>query len=153
MKTNMKRTILIGLMAVSVMLFSFTMPRGGDSFQVYFNGKLMLQQFVHADKSVKSLQLNPVSENDKIDVYYSHCGAVGKNRFLTIKDENDNPVHVWEFPDASNGNGAMSFTVKQVWAVLKNKAASFSISYSSKELPNGKPLAMINMETNGLSRN
>src|ERR1044071_6607861 len=87
MKTNIKKTMLFGLMAATLMLFAFTSPKGGESFEIYLNGKIIVQQALYSDKSVKNLQLTSTSANDKLDIYYNHCGQTGKNRTITIKDE------------------------------------------------------------------
>lgn len=151
MKTNIKRTMLFGLMAASVMLFSFSTGKGGDSFQVYFNGKLMLEQFVYVDNSVKTLQLTSTSANDKIDVYYNHCGRTGKNRMITIKDEKDKILKTWKFADAT-GKSAMTIMLKDIYGLEKNNQAKFSIVYSSKELPSGKSLATVSLGNSNIVR-
>jgi hypothetical protein len=149
MKTNIKRMVLFGLMTASVMLFSFS--RGGDSFQVYFNGKLMLEQFVYVDNSVKTLQLTSTSANDKIDVYYNHCGQTGKNRTITIKDEKDKILKTWKFADAT-GKSAMTIMLKDIYSLEKSNQAKFSIVYSSKELPSGKSLATVSLGNSNVVR-
>jgi len=146
MKTIIKNFMGAGLIFTLLTLFSFSGPNGGDSYRVYFNDKLMLEQFVHMDKSVRNLELPARSENGQVDVYYSHCGKVGKNRYLTIQDENRRPIHVWEYPDAVDGAGAMNFTVKQVMPLLKNKEDKFFLSYSSRELPKGITIASFSLE-------
>lgn len=149
MKTNMRLASLFGLLAAAMMLFSFSSPKGGDMFEVYLNGNKLVQQFVHVDNSVKTLQVNVTSANDKIDVYYSHCGQTGKERYLTITDGDNRSLHVWKFDE---GNAAMSFTIKDVVAFLKNNETKFGIFYSSQQLPKGRLLAMINLENSSLAR-
>ena len=95
------------LILVCATLFSFSSKRGGDSFEIVLNGKRVLQQFVYASKSVQTIQLVQSSDNDKLDIYYSHCGQVGKNRYVTIKNEKDQPIKVWKFEDAADKDGAM----------------------------------------------
>ena len=151
MKTNIKKTMLFGLMAAMVMFFSFTSPKGGDSFQVYFNGKLMLEQFVYADHSVKSLQLTSTSPTDKLDIYYNHCGQTGKNRTISIKDEKDKVLKTWKFADA-NGKSAMTIMLKDIYGLEKNGQFKFSIVYSSKELPDGRSLATVSLGNSNVVR-
>ena len=98
--------MLFGLLAATGMLFSFS-PKGGESFEIYLNGKLVIQQAVYVDKSVKSLQLTSTSVNDKLDIYYNHCGQTGKSRIVSIKDEKGNILKTWKFADAS-GRSAMT---------------------------------------------
>jgi len=89
MKSNSKLIAVKSLLIlVCATLFSFSPKRGGDSFEIVLNGKRVLQQFVYASKGVQTIQLAPTSDNDKLDIYYSHCGQVGKDRYITIKNAN-----------------------------------------------------------------
>ncbi|RYZ50972.1 MAG: hypothetical protein EOO14_18585, partial [Chitinophagaceae bacterium] len=74
----MKKLIAFCLASVFwVASSSFSGKWGGDSFAIYLNGKQVHQQFVYADKSVKTLSLTSANKNDKIEVLYSHCGRGG----------------------------------------------------------------------------
>ena len=95
-------------------LFSFSPKTGGDSFEIWLNGKRVLQQYVYIAKGVQTLELTSTSDNDKLDIYYSHCGQIGKARYITIKDEKERPLKVWKFADASGKNDAMSFKLKDI---------------------------------------
>src|SRR5688572_30703834 len=90
----MKRAIFLFTIASSLIfaagLVSFSVKKGGDVIEVYAGGKQLLQQFLHMDKSVRTVTLDQPISNDKIEVYYSHCGTTGKSRMLTIKDEKNN---------------------------------------------------------------
>ena len=151
MKTNIKKTMLFGLLASVALLFSFTSPKGGDMIEVYLNGNRLLQQFVHIDNSVKSLQVNSTSANDKLEIYYSHCGQTGKNRSITIKDEKDKVLKTWSFADAS-GRSSMTIMMKDIYALEKNNQVRFNIVYSSKELPKGRSIAMLNLANSNVVR-
>jgi hypothetical protein len=151
MKTNIKKMMLFGLMAATVMLFSFISPRGGESFEIYLNGKMIVQQAVYSDKSVRSVQLTSTSPNDKLEVYYNHCGQTGKNRAISIKDENGKILKIWKFADAS-GRSAMTIVLKDIYGVEKPGQNKFSIFYSSKELPDGRSLAMVSLDNSNVVR-
>jgi hypothetical protein len=133
-------------------LFSFSAKRGGDSFEIVLNGKRVLQQFVYVSKGVQTIQLTPTSDNDKLDIYYNHCGQVGKNRYITIKDDKDQPLKVWKIADAVDKNGAMSFKLKDILSLRKNKTDKLNLFYSSRELPSGRTLATIAGEETGIAR-
>lgn len=137
---------------VCVTLLSFSSKRGGDSFEITLNGKRVLQQFVYASKGVQTIQLTPTSDNDKLDIYYSHCGQVGKNRYITIKNEKDEPIKIWKFQDATDNNAAMSLKLKDILSLRKNKTDKLNLVYSSTELPKGKTLATIAGEETGIAR-
>jgi hypothetical protein len=140
------------LILVGATLFSFSPKRGGDSFEIVLNGKRVLQQFVYASKGVQTIQLTQTSDNDKLDIYYNHCGQVGKNRYVTIKNEKDQPIKVWKFADAVDKNGAMSFKLKDILNLRKNKTDKLNVFYSSSELPSGRTLATIAGEDAGIAR-
>lgn len=144
MKPNSRLMAVKSLLVIfCVGLFSFSSKRGGDSFEIWLNGKMMLQQFVHVSSAVQTLHLNAASENDKLDIYYRHCGQVGTNRYVTIKDENDRSLKVWKFTDSNGNNPAMSIRLKDISGLKKSKDSKLNIFYSSTELPKGKLLASL----------
>ena len=144
---NFKSLVIASSMVfLCATLFSFTKKGGGDVLEIYLNGKQVLQQFIHADNSVKTLKLTTVTNNDKVDVYYSHCGVTGKNRTITVKDEKNKLLKEFKFKDV-NTRSAMSFNLKDVAGAQKN-GAKLNLYYSSKEIPGGKLLAAINVAGN-----
>jgi len=152
MKPNIRLIVMKSLLVTfCVGLFSFSAKRGGDSFEIWLNGKRMLQEFVHISKGVQTLQLTQVSGNDKLDVYYSHCGQTGNDRYITIKDEDNHALKVWKFADATGGDKAMSIRMKDILPLKKNKDSKLNLYYSSKELPQGRLLATLNTSTEGIA--
>ena len=153
MKSHSKLIVAKSLLIlVCAALFSFSSKKGGDSFEIMLNGKRVLQQFVYASKGVQTIQLAATSDNDKLDIYYSHCGQVGKNRYITIKNEKDQPIKVWKFADAVDKNGAMSFKLKDILSLRKNKTDKLNLFYNSSELPAGRTLATIAGDETGIAR-
>ena len=134
----------IFLFALSTVLFSFTSSWGGDSYQIYINKKLVMKEYVHNSAGAKSLAMDKASYDDEIEVYYSHCGQVGKNRSISIKDENNRLVKQLQFTDFNGKNSGMSFKVSDFinWD-KRNGVDQLNIYYASKELSNGKLLATI----------
>ncbi|HUQ96402.1 MAG TPA: hypothetical protein VM010_01970 [Chitinophagaceae bacterium] len=118
---------------------SFKSNRGGDIFIIYLNGKQVHRQFVHIDKSVKTLHLD-ATDDDVIDVSYSHCGAVGTNRVLTLRNGQNAVVKELRFPDVSGTDSKMRFSRKSLG---KNSAATLKLYYAATELPDGKLLSII----------
>jgi hypothetical protein len=135
------------ILMIGAALISFT-NKGGDSLEIYAGGKQLLQQFFHMDKSVKTVQLNQVVADDKIEVYYSHCGATGKARVLTVKDNKDNVLKTYKFADVKSGRNAMSFNLKDVQKKGNN---SLKLFYTSKEMPDGKLLAVLSVKNESLA--
>ena len=154
MKLSHSKSILSGFLLVAICLgiFSFSKEKGGDSFEIYLNGKLLLQQHVSRASAVKNLQLAQSTENDKMEIYYSHCGQIGNGRSITIKNGQNQVLKDWNFPDAKGAKSPMSFRVKEVLALQKNKNGKLNLYYSSKELPNGLLLASIT-QTSGAMAN
>jgi hypothetical protein len=130
------------LIAISATLFSFTSGRGGDSFTIQLNNKLILQQYLHGDKIIKNITLQAANYNDELKISFSHCGKVGKSRTITIKDQHDKVLKQLHFEDA---NASMTCKVKDILD-LKERGIALQLFYSSKELPNGQALASVVME-------
>ena len=148
----MKRAIFLLTIASSLVittgLLSFTVIKGGDVIEVYAGGKQLLQQYLHMDKSVRTLQLNQPVSNDKIEVYYSHCGATGKGRVLAVKDEKNNVLKEYRYADVSKGRNFMSFHLKDV---QKKGVNSLKLYYTSREMPDGKLLAVLSLKNENLA--
>jgi hypothetical protein len=132
MKKILKQTAVITglLMTFSMLLFSFNTPNGGDSFTIHLNNKLVLQQYMHGDKAVKSISLDATNYNDELRVSFSHCGVVGKSRVLIIKDQNDKVLKQWRYEDSK---GSMICKVKDILSVDKGNT-TLSLFYSSAEM-------------------
>lgn len=92
---------------------------------------------------VNVLQLSKTQPADKLTFRYHHCGRVGKNRIVTIKDGKDNVVKVLEFKDVATPVGDMSCTMQDLLSLQKNGNTTFKIYYSSTELPKGRQLAFV----------
>jgi len=153
MKSHSKLIVVKSLLLLACgTLFSFSPKAGGDSFEIVLNGKRVLQQFVYASKGVQTIQLTPTSENDKLDIYYNHCGQVGKSRYITIKNEKDQAIKVWKFADAADKEGAMSIKLNDVLSLRKSKTDKLNLFYTSSELPGGRTLATIAGEETGVAR-
>jgi hypothetical protein len=125
-------------------LFSFTRFAGGDSFQVYLNGKLVLDKALYKNKDIQNLEFAQASFNDKIEICYNHCGRIGTSRSITAKDEKQKVLRTWHFADASGKN--MTIQLRDLKDLqTNNKEKSISLYYSSKELPAGQELASVSI--------
>jgi hypothetical protein len=149
----MKRIIskTFTLVAIAAVLLSFSPNFGGEGFEIYLNGKMVLQHYGKDMDNVKTLQLNSASPNDKLTISYYHCGRVGKNRIVTIKDGQDNVIKVWRFKDAETAAGTMSCSVQDILSLKKGGNNVFKLYYSSSELPNGRMLTSVIFENNKIT--
>ena len=148
----MKRAIFLLTLASSLIfsmgLLSFSAKKGGDVIEVYAGGKQLLQQFLHMDKTVKTVQLNQPASNDKVEVFYSHCGVTGKSRTLTIKDDKNNLLKEYRYNDVSKGRDLMSFRIKDV---RKKGVNNLKLYYTSREMPEAKLLAVLTIRNENLA--
>jgi len=140
---------LAGL-ALCALLFSFSIaPAGGEGFQVFLNNKVVLQQFGNEMKTVKTLNLDQAAPDDQLAIIYHHCGKTGKDRVLTIKDENNTTLKKWNFKDEGT---RMTCTVKDLLGLQKGNSHMLRLYYASSELPGGRELVDINTGTKGLAQ-
>jgi hypothetical protein len=131
------------LVAISAFLFSFTNRPGGEGFQIYLGDKLVVEQFGTDMKNVKSLEIPAASYNEELMIKYHHCGKVGKNRVITIKDQQDHILKQWHFADSKNTAASMSCKVKDIVDLKNKKSITLKLYYSSSELPSGRLLASL----------
>jgi hypothetical protein len=130
------------LVALSATVLSFSARIGGDSFTIYLNDKLMIEQHVSSDADVKNLVLNPGNARDVIKIHYNHCGKVGNSRSVALHDASANILKTWKFPDTSSP--VMAFNVSE-FSIWRDKRQKLYLVYSSDELPDGKRLASVMM--------
>jgi len=140
------------LVALSAMLFSFAPKPGGEGFEISLNNKVMIQRFGSDINAVNNLQLNPTGTNDQLIIKYHHCGKVGKNRIVTIKDGQNNVLKEFRYADVSTPVAAMSLPVKDILSLKKGNANAFKLYYSSSELPNGRLLVSIILGETGATQ-
>jgi hypothetical protein len=133
-------------------LFSFSSGSGGEGFEIYLNNKVVLQQFGSNMNTVKTLKLDQAAANDEIAVRYHHCGRVGKNRIITIKDEQDKVLKQWKFSDASDAANRMTCKVKDIMGLKNSKGATLKLYYSSSELPKERQLVSISLGMKSIAK-
>lgn len=128
---------------------------GADSYRIYLNNKLILQQYVSRSLDLRNLPLSEANANDKLVIYYNHCGATGRSRSIAVKDENGVVLKEWKFQDAPvkeggmnipAGDDGMTIPVKEILA-LQAKNQGLSLFYSSQQLPAGHMLTRIDKGT------
>lgn len=135
---------VLGLVVLSTAFSSFSGKLGGESFEIFINNKLVVQEFISKTSGVKSFQLDASNANAQVDIYYNHCGQVGKSRNITIKDGENHLLKEWKFSDASGVKSPMSFKAKELLTIGKtNGTSKLNLYYFSKELPKGRLLAAV----------
>jgi len=144
MKSIISKTIM--LVAIAVTLLSFKSNFGGEGFQISLNGKVVLQQYGKEMDIIKTLQLNSASPNDQLTIRYHHCGKIGKNRVVTIKDAQNNIVKEWRFKHSQTSFDEMSCPVKDILGLKKGSDQVLKLFYSSSELPDGRQLAAVSID-------
>lgn len=141
------RLALIVLAALAAPLMSFTL-RGGDSFEIYLGKTLAVQQFLHMDKAVKTINLAAARSTDDIKVSFSHCGVTATNRTLALKD-NRTVLKTWTFANVkTGGSAAMTIPVNDIAVIQKNQhGKSLALFYTSDLMKDGVVLATLAAES------
>ena len=135
------------LLCLSTMVFSYPTKPGGAGFEIYLNTKVVIQQYGSEMNTVKSLPLNLQASNDELTIKYHHCGNIGKNLVITIKDQQNNVLKEFRYVDATSGVSAMLVRVKDLTVLKKGNSSLLKLYYSSSELPKGRMLASLMTNT------
>jgi hypothetical protein len=148
-----KNLKLSGIVVVCGLLFSFATPRpGGEGFEIFLNSKVVLQQFGDNMKEVKTLKLDQSNLDDELSIRYYHCGRVGKNRTITLKDAKENVLKEWKFTDVKQASAMMTCKVKDILALQKGTDKTVKLYYASSELPKGRQLAALSTGTKAVAK-
>ena len=134
----------MALVALAAILFSFT-NLGGEGYEIYLDNKIVIQQYGKTLDAVNNLRLDHSALNGRLTVKYHHCGRVGKNRTITIKDGQNKALKEWRYPDVAQPVAAMNCKVKDILDITKN-TGTLKLYYTSSELPNGRLLTNIVVE-------
>jgi hypothetical protein len=128
------------VLAIVFLSQGFSNRPGGDYFRVLLNDQLVTEQFLYKAVTIKTVSLASTNNNDKLTVFYSHCGKAGVGRNVTLRTISGKVLGKWDFADSKHIEVQMA--VKDILkASAKNKSAS--LYYASKEIPSGKPLVTI----------
>ena len=133
----------LALTAICVTMFSFLPNPGGEGFEISLNNKVVIQQYGSDMNNLKSLELSQVSSNEKLTIRNHHCGKIGRNRVVTIKDGQNKILKEFRYEDPATPVGAMSLTIQDILRLKKGTTTAMKLYYSSSELPGGRILATI----------
>lgn len=136
MKTIIVTLIHLWLLAPNV---------GGEHYSIYLNNNLMTQQVIAHQDNVPTLWLNQDLQGS-LAIHYDHCGQLGKSRELSLLNEKNEEVKTWTFDDSLNSRDRMTLDAKSVAQLVKTKG-SMQLVYTSKELPKGRVLAKIALDS------
>ena len=141
MKSIISKVVM--LVALATTIVSFSPSFGGEGFEISLNGKVVMQQFGKDMNTVKNLQLGQLRSTDRLTIRYHHCGHIGKNRVITIRDGQDKTLKVWRYNDSNSPLGEMLCSSQDI--ITFNKAGNqvLKLYYTSSELPAGRLLANI----------
>lgn len=139
----------MAFLSFGILLSAFTSRPGGEGFEIYLNNQVLLQRFGKDMNTVKSFALNPSAANDKLTIRYHHCGQVGKNRVITIKDGQDNLLKEFRYKDNESTVAEMTLPVKDIFSLQQKGNKIFRVYYRSTELPAGRMLVSLQPK-NGL---
>jgi hypothetical protein len=135
---------LLGIM-VSIAVFSFSAPSGADSFQIYLDKKLIVEDYVHLAKKVKTINIQAANHNSQLEVYYNHCGELGRSRTIVLKDNQNRILREFRFKD---GNKFMTCKVSDfIDFKKKNPVPAINLYYSAQQSPEPRLLANILVNT------
>lgn len=131
---------LLALLCLSASAFA---PGAGlDSFEIYLNSRLLVKQAVNEPVSLNRLPLEEARAGDLLVIRYRHCGGVaGRNRSISIRNEQGQVLKQWKFGDAGSGNDDMQVPVKELQQLQKEHQGRLDVYYTSAQLPRGQMLA------------
>lgn len=130
------------MLALGFIFLQSFFSRGGDYYKVLLSGRLVTEQYLTQPVSMKTLSLTPHNSNDRLTVYYSHCGAAGKGRSVSIRNHSGTVLKEWKFVDSKSME--LQLPVKDILNA-SSKNNSLFLYYASQEIPSGKRLLAINL--------
>ena len=146
MKKIIRFTSPLLLIVLCAVLFSFAPLPGAHNYQVYLDGKLVIEQYADSRTLVPSLPIDPQADSKELSIRYSECGRTVNERALSIKDDGGKILKEWKFEGASKGlENPMSIKVKELVALKQKNSNSLKLYYSSREFPAGQQVASLKL--------
>lgn len=143
---NKGMILSFSLVTLGLLAFSFSTKFGLDSFEIYLNNKIMLQQTVNQPVNLRVLQLSEANKSDELKIIYRHCTrkGAGSNRTITLKDEKGTILKKWEFANTAGPDLSMHIAVKELLAFEKaSNNSELNLYYAAQELPAGAMLSTL----------
>lgn len=140
---------LLGLVALSAMLFSFY-GLGGEGYTIRMGDRLLIEQHVTLKASVPGFSLHQRDAGEALSIYYSHCGQIGKSRSISIRDDKNTVLKEWKYADVLGEHSPMVCKVKDILALQRQSGNNVQLVYASKEIPAGKVLANVTLPLEGV---
>lgn len=140
----MKTLLLIVFSAASI--FVVAAKYGVDSYSIYLNEKLLLQNALDKPLSLTSLKLTEANAADYLLVRYRECHAPAsgpKGRAISLRNDQGKIVKEWKFKNDGENNGAMKIPVREVLDAQKQSTETLVMFYSSDGLGRGQQLAAL----------
>lgn len=140
----------LSLKSIVALLFagmlSMSATTGVDSFAIYLNNKLLLRHTMTDPLTLKSLKLTEANANDELKIVYLQCnapGKTGKNRKITLRDEQGDVMKEWKFKNSSETNNTMVIPVKELLAAQRKNGGKLILSYTADDFGRDQQLASI----------
>lgn len=130
------------LLLLSTLASSYMLKPGGDTYEIYINNTLVQKHALHQPIANRILSMKNIKASDIIYIHYSHCGETGKNRSISIVDEQGKLLKKWNFTNVGSGHSAMKIAGSELLA-LRSSAGSMSLVYASAEIPKGQFLTKL----------
>lgn len=146
-KYNFSRA-LIGMMALVTLSFAgfgFTRNFGLDSYEIWLNDRSLMKGYVNQPLDTRLVTLDK-NATGNLHVGYTHCmnKTGGTARSLTLKDENGQSLHKWNFADGAGTDQKMDITVKELAQLdKKNTGHSLRLYYMAREMQKEEMLALV----------
>ncbi|MGE7776337.1 hypothetical protein ACQKLP_16535 [Chitinophaga sp. NPDC101104] len=121
---------------------------GRDSFKVYLNNKLIVEKWLGEKITIDELPLDESNLNDKLTFHYSHCGRIGTDRKVVVRDAKGKTLREWAFANAEGKQSGMVIPVKEI---LQLRQQNVSFVYSANELPKGQLMASFRLHASTTS--
>ena len=137
--TRMIAAVLFG----SVLMSSTT---GLDSFEIYLNNKLLTRHVMSQPLTLKELNLKEANSSDELRIVFVQCHApdkTGKNRKISLVDEQGAIVKEWQFADSNGSGKTMVIPVKELLEIQQKDHGKLTLTYTADNYGRYQQLAVL----------
>ena len=137
----MLRPLALFALIAFLQLASSFRPLGGELYEVWAGKRQLIREFVHHQEKLNAVSLRDLPPNESLIVYYNHCGQTGRGRSISIRTAGGEVLASKTYRDESGPSGMM-IPVRELLH-LRKSSSELRVYYASREIPNGKYLAIL----------
>jgi hypothetical protein len=147
MKNFISNAKLAGIASVALLLLmSASSFRGGYSYTLHLNNKLVSEQYLTSKFETPVVLLTDQDLKETLTVYFNECGEIGRGRKLSVRTPDQKILKEWSYANSTMKHDPMGIVLKEIAPMLNT--GKLAVYYSSERVTKPQILAQLTIASN-----